>query len=395
MRGSDDIDRRRLAYSTDLMKAKGDFREASITERLLESILEDENTGVLLLDSKLRITEASSVICRMLRKNRMELLNLTLEEAVRDSGEAPFPIDADLLEGVAFRGRSYSIGSGRNRREWLLDGSPLWNGGRVIGANVMFRDVTQVIQLEEQIRHSDRLKMIGEVAAGTAHEIRNPLTAIKGFMQLLSKSLSDREMHREQDFVQIVMSELERINSLVNDILLLSKPKEVKLSPVRIGSIIKDMLPMLRNEAVMRSVLLHYESWPDGPLILADKEMLKQVFLNLGKNAIEAMGTGGVLTIRERREAASATEVTVDIIDTGPGIDRDHLERIFDPFFTTKEQGTGLGLSICRRIVHEMGGGIQVSTGPDGSVFTITIPVMARSDSRMAGLGGALPFDVV
>ncbi|RUS44213.1 nitrogen regulation protein NR(II) [Cohnella sp. AR92] len=394
MHESNSIDRSRSKNRWNL-GAKEGIDESRIAERLLESILDDENTGVLLLDSGLRIKEASSVVCWILRRKRSQLLNVSLEKAAEEAGVIRLPIDGTLLDGAAFRGRSYSSGTGEKRREWLLDGTPLWEGGNVIGAHVMFRDVTQVLRLEEQIRHSDRLKMIGEVAAGTAHEIRNPLTAIKGFMQLLGKSLADREMHRELDYVKIVASELERINSLVNDILLLSKPKEVKLVATRIGSIIKEMLPMLRNEAVMRGTLLHYESWPEGPVIMADKEMLKQVLLNMGKNAIEAMGTGGVLTIRERRTEVSAMEVAVDIIDTGPGIDREHLDRIFDPFFTTKEQGTGLGLSICRRIVHEMGGTIQVSTGPEGTIFSIILPTLSRSGELGTGLGGALPFDVV
>ncbi|THF81765.1 two-component system sensor histidine kinase NtrB [Cohnella fermenti] len=394
MRDSDGSTKRSSKGNAEWRIVEGD-REASMTERLLQSILDDENTGVLLLDAELRILEASATVCRILHSERSRLLHMTIDEAAHGTGAEPLPIDASLLDGVPFRGRSYSFGSGKDRREWLLDGHPMWSGAEVIGAHVMFRDVTQVIRLEEQIRHSDRLKLIGEVAAGTAHEIRNPLTAIKGFMQLMDKSLIDREMNRERDFVQIVLSELERVNGLVNDILLLSKPKEVKLSPTRVGSIVKDMIPMLRNEAIMRGVIVHYEPWTEGPLILADKEMLKQVFLNLGKNAIEAMDGGGVLTVRERRGAASEVEATVDIIDTGPGIEQEYLERIFDPFFTTKEQGTGLGLSICRRIVHEMGGAIQVETGPEGTMFSIALPTLASSDKRMTGFGGALPFDVV
>jgi signal transduction histidine kinase len=277
----------------------------------------------------------------------------------------------------------------------MLEGGALRDGTEEIGRYMLFQDVTHLMLLEEQIRRSDRLKMIGQVAAGTAHEIRNPLTAIKGFIQLLHKALSERDMNRELEYVGIVLSELERVNELVNEFLLLSKPKEVRLVPVHLGKLFREMLPMLQNEAILHNVTLSYEPLENSPYVFADKEMLKQVFLNLGKNAIEAMGNGGSLIIRERSAFPGAEEVSVDVCDNGPGISEELLERIFDPFFTTKEQGTGLGLSICQRIVHEFGGKIGVQSGSGGTMFTVTLPTAAVAKSRKVVCGGALPLDDV
>jgi signal transduction histidine kinase len=228
--------------------------------------------------------------------------------------------------------------------------------------------------LEEEVRRSDRLKTIGQIAAGTAHEIRNPLTAIKGFMQLLSKSLIDRDMDKEQEFVGIVLSELDRVNDLVSDFLLLSKPKEIKQVSMKIGEVLQEILPMIRNEALLYNVTVLYYPKPGLSPILADKELLKQVFLNLGKNAIEAMDGGGNLIIREFSSPCEPDKIALEFRDTGPGIPADVLDKVFDPFFTTKPQGTGLGLSVCQRIVHDLRGNIEVASDRNGTQFIVWLP---------------------
>jgi len=363
-------------------------------KRFVERLLADENIGFLLLDRHFRLVEASPGVCEALGGQREDLLGTPIDEWCARMTNPP-PIDRTLLDGRAFRNRSFVWRAGGRTRNWMLDGDALREGDDIFGAFVIFRDVTYLAALEEQVRRSDRLKMIGEVAAGTAHEIRNPLTAIKGFIQLLHKSLSDRGMERELDYISIVMSELDRVRELVNEFLLLSKPKEMALTEVRLGDLFREMLPMLRSEATMYDVVLHYEHETALPPVWADKEMLKQVFLNLGKNAIEAMAQGGKLTIRERRGVPGSGEVLVDVCDTGPGIPEDRLERVFDPFFTTKEQGTGLGLSICQRIMHELGGRIGVTSGKGGTVFTVAIPEAAAPEAGAGADGGGLAPDDV
>jgi len=352
-------------------------KQKNYVRRFADRILENEDMGVLLLDEAFRIVEISPMACDLLRGERERLLGGSAEECFRHiAGDSPLA-GRDWRKGLPFRNRTLSWGEGGNRKVTMTDGDFLYERGQVVGAYILFRDITRVVQLEEQIRRSDRLKTIGQIAAGTAHEIRNPLTTIKGFMQLLHRVLEERGMHKERDYVSIVLSELDRVNDLVNEFLLLSKPKEIKPVPLRFGSILRDMVPMLRNEAMLHDIELRYEPGEAVPLVQADRELLKQVFLNLGKNAIEAMGRGGTLTIRERTYAyGGEAEAAVEFEDTGPGIPSDLLDRIFDPFFTTKTQGTGLGLSICQRIVHESGGRIEVSTGPSGTVFSVRLPAV-------------------
>jgi two-component system, sporulation sensor kinase E len=347
-------------------------------ERFARRFLGLEGIGVLLLDSEFRIVEISDMICSVFGCSRADMLEKTAEQWFEELSLFPVPFDRSLLTGGAFRNRVLNWSQDKRNHELLLEGEGLRDDGVLSGAFVIFRDVSYLMTLEEQIRRSDRLKVIGQIAAGTAHEIRNPLTAIKGFMQLLDKTLTERSMNRELEFVQIMLSELERVNDLVSDFLLLSKPKEIKHVPIRIGNVLREILPMIRNEAMLYNVMVHYDPKSELLPIFADKELLKQVFLNLGKNAIEAMSEGGTLIIRECSQPDQSGRIAVEICDTGKGIPTDVLEKVFDPFFTTKPQGTGLGLSVCQRIVHDMGGSIEVYSDEKGTQFTVWLPYAER-----------------
>jgi signal transduction histidine kinase len=215
--------------------------------------------------------------------------------------------------------------------------------------------------------------MIGQIAAGTAHEIRNPLTSIKGFMQMLGQTFREKEMEKEQGFTQIMLAEIDRINELVSEFLLLSKPKDVIFGKVDISAVLNEILPIINNEAILHGVTVHYENQEQLPEVVADKELLKQVYLNLCKNGIEAMIDGGELTISEKVDE-EARMIHIDFHDTGPGIPVFLIDKIFDPFFTTKASGTGLGLSVCQRIIHDIGGTIRVSCKGYGTAFTVSIP---------------------
>ena len=342
--------------------------------RFVNRFLTMEGIGVMLLDSDFRIVEVSDMIVSLCGLPRPDIVDKHAEQWFDEVGLRPWPFDRSLLEGQTFRNRVLNWRQDKQLHKLMIDGEHLTEGEARTGAFVLFRDVSHRMALEEQVRRSDRLKTIGQIAAGTAHEIRNPLTAIKGFIQLLNKSLKDRDMEKEQEFVGIVLSELDRVNDLVSEFLLLSKPKELRQVSMRIGGVIQEILPMIRNEALLHNVTVIYYPKPEMPPILADKELLKQVFLNLGKNAIEAMDGGGTLIIRECSSSEEPGRITVEFRDTGPGIPADVLDKVFDPFFTTKPQGTGLGLSVCQRIVDDLGGSIEVTSDGYGTLFVVGLP---------------------
>ncbi|MFC5529088.1 ATP-binding protein [Cohnella yongneupensis] len=349
-------------------------KRAWYMSRFANRFLALEGSGILVLDSEFRIVEISDMLCAMFDCLREEVISLGLEEWLDRLRIEPPPFTKTQLLGNAFRDRSWTWKSKDKRYAMMLDGEVLEDEGRQIGAFVIFRDVSNLIALEEQIRQSDRLKTIGQIAAGTAHEIRNPLTAMKGFMQLLNKTLSERGMGREQEYISIVLSEIERVNELVGEFLLLSKPREAKRMLVKASTVIQEILPMIRNEALLHNVIVKHYPRSDLLPIVADKELLKQVFLNLGKNAIEAMHGGGTLTIRECCYPDQPDKLAVEIQDTGAGIPADVVEKVFEPFYTTKQQGTGLGLSVCQRIVHDLGGRIVFATDEGGTTFTVWLP---------------------
>ncbi|OXS58965.1 hypothetical protein B1A99_13510 [Cohnella sp. CIP 111063] len=356
------------------LAAGSDAKRERYVRQFVNRFLSMEGVGVMLLDSDFRIVEVSDMIVSLCGLPRADIVNKHAERWFDEVGLQPRPFDRSLLEGQTFRNRVLNWKQDKQVHMLMIDGESLTEGEERTGAFVLFRDVSHRMALEEQVRRSDRLKTIGQIAAGTAHEIRNPLTAIKGFMQLLNKSLRDRDMEKEQEFVGIVLSELDRVNDLVSEFLLLSKPKELRQVSMRVGGIIQEILPMIRNEALLHNVTVIYYPKPEMPPILADKELLKQVFLNLGKNAIEAMDGGGTLIIRECCGAEEPNRVAVEFRDTGPGIPPEVLEKVFDPFFTTKPQGTGLGLSVCQRIVDELGGSIEVASDGGGTLFVVSLP---------------------
>jgi len=371
---------------TGVVEANRELFNRLFAERLLAA----GNFGVIMVNAAYCIVEISESMCSMFGVRREAWIGRPAEEWVAEPGWRSRPFDRSLLKGRTFQSRLAEWGEGERRRFLLLDGDILQeNGsGTIMGAYVLFEDVSRVKLLEEQVRRSDQLKTIGQVAAGTAHEIRNPLTAIRGFMQLLGKSLSDRQMNKEGEFVKVMMSEIDRINELVDEFLLLSKPRTFKLVSTRAASVLKEIMPVIRSEAHLHGVVVQYEPCPTACAMQVDKEQLKQVFLNLAKNAIEAMTDGGTLMIRELIDPDKPDQVSIVVQDTGPGIPQDVMARIFEPFYTTKQQGTGLGLSICQRIVHDLGGRLEAVSGPEGSRFTVSLPSIGLGLSGEGEMSG-------
>jgi signal transduction histidine kinase len=336
--------------------------------------MKDVNLGVILIDTKFALVDISDTACKILDIQRDKVLNRPLDDVFASVPVEHQLVNRSLLDGVVVRNHAVSWAVGEARYDLLLDSNLLKNWeGQTVGAYIIFKDVTNLRSLEEQVKRSDRLAMIGQIAAGTAHEIRNPLTSIKGFLQVLRSTFLEKNMEKEQAYTDIMLTEINRINELVSEFLLLSKRKDVKYRDVDLDTTMREILPIIHNEAILHRVNVQYEPSHKHPQVIADRELLKQVFLNISKNGIEAMGDGGTLSIIERTDE-DERHVLIEIHDTGPGIPNFLIDKIFDPFFTTKQDGTGLGLSVCQRIVHDMGGTIRVSSKGFGTTFTVCLP---------------------
>jgi two-component system NtrC family sensor kinase len=233
------------------------------------------------------------------------------------------------------------------------------------------------------IRRADRLASLGTLTAGLAHEIRNPLVAIKTLTQLLPDRLEDEEFRNH--FLQIASGEVDRISSLVNELLEFARPSEPKLEREDINAILDGMLLLISTETKKKFVQVVKEYTPDVPPVTVDREQIKQVFLNVLLNALDATPENGTITVKTRSFLKPGGEhyVQVEFTDTGCGIPSEYLEDIFTPFFTTKIKGSGLGLSISNQIIQDHKGYIDVESYVNrGSTFFINLPVMQEHPKR-------------
>jgi len=248
-------------------------------------------------------------------------------------------------------------------------------------------------KLYQQMKERDRLAALGEMAAGLAHEIRNPLAAIQGAIQLLAPEPEagqprplDADPEQAREFLGIIADEVRRLNGVVSQFLDYSRPARASLSSGDVNDILERTLKLLGSE-VPPAVDLVVELERPLPRVLCDPEQLRQVFLNLALNAVQAMPRGGKLTVSTRlardelalwREAARRSDVVeVRFRDTGPGVPEEAREHIFVPFYTTKEKGTGLGLAICQRIIKAHGGSLGLRSAPgEGAEFVIALPAI-------------------
>ena len=254
------------------------------------------------------------------------------------------------------------------------------------GAMVMIYDLTHVKRLEQNVQRAHRLSSVGTLAAGMAHEIKNPLVSIKTFAQLLVSRYEDDDFRTT--FTEIIPQEVDRIDSIVSRLLDFARPKPSSFAAHDVRRIIEGVLVLVANQ-LRKCRVETVKDWPEGPLeVFCDEQQLHQVFLNMTLNALDAMDEtgGGTLKIslerqlrHTRRQGASpwteVESVRIAFADTGHGIPPESLDRIFTPFYTTKETGTGLGLSVVHGIITEHGGEIDVlSTAGKGATFVITLP---------------------
>jgi PAS domain S-box-containing protein len=245
-------------------------------------------------------------------------------------------------------------------------------GGRKLGAVVTIEDVSEVKALTEQLIRADRLAAMGELTAGVAHEVRNPLGIIRASVQLMEDAECSKE--RVSSAAQVIKQEIDRLDRVIKALLDFGRPSVPTMRPVAVSQVLEDVALFSRTFASRARVEIVEDYASDVPSVMADPEQLKQVFVNLISNAVQAMPGGGTLTI----ETGHANGfVFVRFTDTGAGIPAEVLGRVFDPFVSTRDDGTGLGLTIVHRIVDDHDGHMEVSSEPGaGTTFTVWLPAL-------------------
>ncbi len=266
--------------------------------------------------------------------------------------------------------------------------SPLQEQGEQTGLVGVFKDLTEIRDMEEEMRRREWLATLGEMSAGMAHEIRNPLGALAGAMQMLRKDVASDETSRR--LMDIAVREATRLDTIITEFLLYARPPALNLAECDVNKVLTDTLDLIAHEARTKTDITMSTSLAQGPLtIKADQDQLKQVFWNLATNAFDAMPSGGELTISTgcRRVGSGGRNgevIEIAFQDTGMGIPKGNLDKIFLPFFTTKKEGSGLGLAAVHRIVDLHGGWIKVdSREGKGSRFTVCLPRSAEAGPRL------------
>jgi PAS domain S-box-containing protein len=345
-----------------------------------ESLIQSISSGLILVDTKDQITFFNRAAEKILGYSRKEVVGkpftiFSLREK-KQTMPTPFTSDDEMdsrREGIILRKDKVEIPIGFNITNHLNS-----RGGR-IGKIISFRDMTNVLKLQEEIIRMERVASLGELSSGIAHEIRNPLAGIKTTAQALGEEMGHDDPKRE--YLNRITTEIDRLNGLLKTFFSFAKPQ--KLNPVvcNIRDIVNEIIPLLIKDIANRGINFTEEYAPDLPKVKVDFNQMHQVFLNLFLNAIQAMPNGGELKI-EAKSIVSAPLVNpgkdyvrISISDTGRGIPVRDINKIFDPFFTTRPKGIGLGLSITYQIIKKHGGNVKVESKVDkGTTFILTLP---------------------
>jgi PAS domain S-box-containing protein len=334
---------------------------AEVVEGYNEYILQSVPSGVISLDSNFVITKVNAAAGRILNLRADEVIGRHYDEIF---GE---PLKGILDGGTVIeRGElQYITNSGKNVHLGLAV-TPLMDAKRkIIGQLMVFTDLTELKALQSQAELRDRLSSLGEMAAGMAHELRNPMGVIAGYTKLLSKKV-DPSLRHDVDSVSREVAVMDRI---ITDFLSFARPTEVNFSSVDIGALIKNCVAGILGE---RKDIKVYFPAEGACLIRGDEILLRQAFTNLIQNAVEAMSQGGELRFGFSVGAAGAEII---ISDSGHGIPEKIKDKIFLPFYTTKDKGTGLGLAIVHKIVISHRGLVSVESNEKGTTFKVRLPI--------------------
>jgi signal transduction histidine kinase len=235
-------------------------------------------------------------------------------------------------------------------------------------------DVTQKKRDAEVILKTEKMSVIGELAASIAHEIRNPLTSIKGFVQFLQE---DELMKQRGEHLRVMSEEIDRINEVVCELLLIAKPQMQTVLSVDLKAVIEDVMTLMKSNALQNNIILLLNHEADLFKVSGNKNHLKQVFINLVKNAIESMPDGG--TVETAIERSADGGIRISISDEGIGLSQERMEKLGEPFYTTKDKGTGLGLTVCYKIIREEHAGEILFESEEGRGTTVHIILPAES----------------
>jgi two-component system sporulation sensor kinase A len=357
-------------------------------DKFLASILRNSADAILTMDSREQVTSWNKGAEAIFGYTEEEMLGQSLEvlipENLKQERELERISRIARMEGYLRSFQTQRVTKDGRLIDVIFTRTAIKdNQGNIIGYSSVLKDVTEQKLIERHLAQMEKLSAIGELSAGLAHEIKNPLAGIKGAIEIIREGLSEENSHR--GILGEVLSEVSRIDRIVINLLSYAKPKKPDFVKVELGSLIQNVISFLRNLADSKRISLSFAGPREVPLLDADENDLKQLFLNLILNSVEALPEGGAVTVK--LEVIPDSRLKIEVSDNGPGIPTENLGQIFRPFFTTKAEGTGLGLATCNRIVTDYGGKIQVrSELGHGTAFLIDLPLNAVTPRSMSYL---------
>lgn len=338
-------------------------RSLRILQNLHENIIQSLTSGVITLNLDGKIITAN--------RTGLEILGINGKDKIlgKDLGRFMTGLHLEDLVSKKREQMLYTAPDGRMVTLGFSSSDLKDTDDKTQGYIIIFQDLTEVKELEDRLRTSEKMALLGQLAAGLAHELRNPLSAISGAVEILGGDVKPTEENLR--LVRMASQEVERLNLLVEDFLILTMPIQKLTTLVDLGRIVNDTVESF-TKTIRRGNIEIINQVENGIYVQADSYRLKQAVWNLLLNSVDAMPIGGLIIIKSKTEE---NNVVMEISDEGKGIDENFISRIFEPFFTTKEVGTGLGLAIVQKVIEGYNGNINVvSSRGNGATFVITLP---------------------
>ncbi|MFD1179339.1 ATP-binding protein [Paenibacillus puldeungensis] len=359
------------SYTAEL-KCKSE--ENRSVKEYLESIINQTADAIHITDMEGKVLKVNSAFEILYGWSRKEIVGTSLDfvPSFADENGPKWHQEAELLgKAVPVLIETQRMRKDGSRVDVSISVSPIFNqDGKITALISISRDMTEHNRVEELLRRSEKLTTVGQLAAGVAHEIRNPLTTLRGFLQMQQRSQKVNTMHTD-----VMLAELDRINLIVSEFLILAKPQAVQYQTKDIRFTLGDVISFLDSEAHLRSVEFAL-FFPEAPVLVhCEENQLKQVFINILKNAMEAMPKGGIVTLRLETDQVGKQAI-LRIVDEGEGIAKERLHKLGEPFYTNKEKGTGLGLMVSQRIIEGHRGTLAIESELGlGTTVTIRLPI--------------------
>ena len=363
-----------ISIRTDITRRKQAENDLKWSLRELKSIYNaiDHSSIMMITNHEGKIVEVNDQLMKISGYNREELMNQ--DKSILHSNyytqQLLGEIGDTVGKGKAWKGEICNVT--KDGDEYWLDTTivPFQSAeGKAMHYLSLSHDVTERKKTEELLHQQDKLAAVGQLAAGVAHEIKNPLTSMKGYTEYLQ--LDEQDPNR-LEYLEIIMDEIDRVNQIVEEFLVLAKPQSVQLETKNIIPIIQNVLLLMEFDARKKNISFYFESDQDLILVRCDENRLKQVFLNFVKNGMDAMPDGGNIKVRTELKEG---EVQISFEDTGVGISPERLKKLGEPFYTTKKKGNGLGLMVSFKIIEGHKGRVIVESEVDkGTTFNIVLP---------------------